>query len=108
MDYTFSTNHRVNKTLNLVVQSIAEMAEDQIKHIQQLTRIGQSLSSETDLDKIFEMILNEGIAFTKADGATIYRVSDDNRFLEFELVYNATLNMRQGGSNDPIGWKPVP
>lgn len=108
MDYTFSSNKQVNKTLNLVVQIITDMAEDQIRHIQQLTRIGQSLSSETDLDKIFEMILDEGIAFTRADAATIYKVSEDARFLEFELVYNATLNMRQGGSNDPIRWNPVP
>ncbi len=107
MDYTFSSNKQVNSTLNLVVQSIAELAEEQLRHIKQLTHIGQSLSSETDLDKIFEMILDEGIAFTKSDGATIYRVSDDNNALEFQLVYNATLNMRQGGSHDPIAWPPV-
>jgi hypothetical protein len=107
MDYTFSSNKQVNNTLNLVVQSIAELAEEQLRHIKQLTHIGQSLSSETDLDKIFEMILDEGIAFTKSDGATIYRVSDDNNALEFQLVYNATLNMRQGGSHDPIAWPPV-
>jgi HD-GYP domain-containing protein (c-di-GMP phosphodiesterase class II) len=108
MEYSFSSNKQLNRTLNQVVQSIANMAEDQLNHIQQLTRIGQSLSSETDLDKIFEMILDEGIAFTKADGATIYKVSEDARFLEFELVYNASLNMRQGGSYGPVGWKPVP
>jgi HD-GYP domain-containing protein (c-di-GMP phosphodiesterase class II) len=108
MEYHFSSNKQVNKTLNQVVMNITDMAEDQLKHIQQLTRIGQSLSSETDLDKIFEMIMDEGIAFTKADGATIYKVSDDAKFLEFELVYNATLNMRQGGSHAPVGWPAVP
>jgi len=107
MNYSFSSNQQVNNTLNLVVKRITDMAEDQIRHIQQLTRIGQALSSETDLDKIFEMILDEGIAFTKADAATIYKVSDDARSLEFELVYNAKLNMRQGGTNDPIRWNPV-
>lgn len=108
MTYNFSSNKQVNQTLNQVVQSIAEMAEDQLKHIQQLTRIGQSLSSETDLDKIFEMIMDEGIAFTKADGATIYKVSEDAKALEFELVYNASLKMRQGGSHGPVGWPAVP
>jgi len=108
MTYDFSTNHQVNQTLNMVVETISTMAEEQLKHIQQLTKIGESLSSETDLDKIFDMILDEGVAFTKADGATIYKVNDDATELEFEIVYNATMNMRQGGSHAPVNWKPVP
>lgn len=107
MDYTFSENHKVNHTLNEVVQSITKLAEDQLKHISQLTKIGESLSSETDLDKIFDMILEEGIAFTKADGATIYKVNDDATALEFEIVYNATLNTRKGGSHGQIDWAPI-
>ena len=108
MQYKFSSNLQVNKTLNEVVNTISTMAEDQLKHIQQLTKIGQSLSSETDLDKIFDMILDEGVAFTKADGATIYKVNDDVTALEFEIVYNATLKTRQGGSHGSVAWPPVP
>jgi len=108
MDYQFSYNKQVNNTLNTVVKLVAELAEEQLAHITQLTRIGQALSSETDLNKIFDMILDEGISFTKADAATIYKVSDDNKFLEFEIVYNATMDMRQGGSGGPVGWPAVP
>ncbi|HHV37469.1 MAG TPA: HD domain-containing protein [Candidatus Cloacimonetes bacterium] len=108
MKYQFSYNKQVNNTLNTVVKLVAELAEEQLAHITQLTRIGQALSSETDLNKIFDMILDEGISFTKADAATIYRVSDDNKFLEFEIVYNATMKMRQGGSGGPVGWPSVP
>lgn len=108
MKYDFSKNKQVNKTLNMVVDTVSSLAEEQLKHIQQLTKIGESLSSETDLDKIFDMILDEGVAFTKADGATIYKVNDDATALEFEIIYNGTMQMRQGGSHGPVNWKPVP
>ncbi|GAB1468177.1 HD family phosphohydrolase [Candidatus Cloacimonadota bacterium] len=104
MNYDFSPNHDVNEMLNNVVQSITNLAEEQLAHIKRLTRIGESLSSETDLDKIFDMILEEGIEFTLADAATIYKVSEDGKFLEFEILYNATLNIRQGGSRNPTKW----
>lgn len=108
MQYEFSHNLRVNRTLNEVINMISMMAEDQLKHIQQLTKIGESLSSEKDLDKIFDMILEEGIAFTKSDGATIYKVNEDATALEFEIIFNATLNMRQGGSHGKVDWPPIP
>jgi HD-GYP domain-containing protein (c-di-GMP phosphodiesterase class II) len=107
MNYDFSPNQDINAMLNNVVQSITNLAEEQLMHIKRLTRIGESLSSETDLDKIFDMILEEGIEFTKADAATIYKVSDDGLLLEFELVYNATLNMRLGGVKGPINWRSI-
>jgi GAF domain-containing protein len=48
-------------------------------------QIGESLSSETDLNKIFDMILEEGIEFTRADAATIYKLSDDGRNWNLKL-----------------------
>jgi GAF domain-containing protein len=93
--------------LNNVVQCITSITEEQLKHIQRLTRIGESLSSETDLNKIFDMILEEGIEFTKADAATIYKLSDDGQKLEFEIVYNATLNLRKGGTRGPVNWPSI-
>lgn len=108
MEFQFSYNKQVNRTLNTVVKLVSELAEEQLAHISQLTRIGQALSGETELNKIFDMILDEGISFTRADAATIYRVSEDSKFLEFEIVYNATMKMRQGGSHGPVGWPAVP
>lgn len=109
MKYTFSDNTKINQTLNLVVQNLSQMAEEQLKHITQLTLIGKSLSGETHLDKIFDLILDEGVSFTNADAATIYRVNENGASaLEFEIVYNATLKMRQGGSHGPVGWPAIP
>lgn len=107
MHYKFSDNPKINQTLNLVVKNLSQMAEEQIKHISQLTKIGKSLSSETDLNKIFDLILDEGIDFTRADAATIYTVNEEGTALNYEIVYNATMNMREGGSHGPIGWTPI-
>ncbi|HNW24220.1 MAG TPA: HD domain-containing phosphohydrolase [Candidatus Cloacimonas sp.] len=107
MNYIFSSNYQINKMLNNVVESITNLAEEQLLHIQRLTRIGESLSSETDLDKIFDMILEEGISFTRADAATIYMVNQDATQLHFEIVYNATLNLRKGGTRGPVNWKSI-
>ncbi len=104
MLYDISTNKSVNEMLNNVIKSITSIADEQLMHIKRLTRIGESLSSETDLDKIFDMILEEGIEFTNADAATIYKVSEDGLYLEFEILYNATLNILQGGSRNPTNW----
>lgn len=104
MQYDISTNKSVNEMLNNVIKSITSIADEQLMHIKRLTRIGESLSSETDLDKIFDMILEEGIEFTNADAATIYKVSEDGLYLEFEILYNATLNILQGGSRNPTNW----
>jgi len=94
--------------LNQVVTCITELAENQVDHIKRLTKIGQSLSSETDLNKIFDMMLEEAIEFTNADGATIYRVSDDAKHLNFEIVYTGSLNIRQGGTHGKVLWPSIP
>ena len=107
MNNNFSTNYQINKMLNNVVESITNLAEEQLLHIHSLTRIGESLSSETELDKIFDMILDEGISFTRADAATIYTVNQDATKLQFEIVYNATLNLRKGGTREPVNWKSI-
>ena len=107
MNNNFSTNNQINKMLHNVVESITNLAEEQLLHIQRLTRIGESLSSETELDKIFDMILDEGISFTRADAATIYTVNQDATKLQFEIVYNATLNLRKGGTREPVNWKSI-
>ncbi|MDP3113890.1 MAG: HD domain-containing phosphohydrolase [Candidatus Cloacimonadaceae bacterium] len=103
-----SESKEINQMLNSVVDTINSLVHEQLNHIQRLTKIGESLSSETDLDKIFDMILEEAIAFTNADAATIYKVSDDGSRLEFEIVYTRSLNIKQGGSNSPINWPAIP
>jgi len=108
MTYKLNDNKDINRTLNQVIHQITKITEKQMKHIQSLTRIGESLSSVSDLNRIFDMILEEAIAFTNADAATIYQVSDDQKFLDFAIVYNKTLNIRMGGTYSPITWASLP
>lgn len=95
--YNFSDNREINSMLNQVVGRINSFAQRQIDHINRLTKIGSALSPETDVPSIMNLILEEAIDYTNADGATIYTVSKDKKSLEFEIVYNRTLGIREGG-----------
>ena len=108
MKYKLNENIAINEMLNQVVEKINDLAQKQVEHIQRLTRIGEALSGETDLAKIFDMILEEAIEYTGADGATIYMYNEQTQHLEFEIVYNRTMNMRQGGSHGKVDWPPIP
>lgn len=108
MKYKFSNDIEVNRTLEQVLRQINRMADSQRSHIDSLTRIGLSLSSATNLTHIFDMILVEALSFTNADAATIYQVSDNQKFLNFEIAYNRTLNWQMGGSHSPMTLNPMP
>lgn len=108
MTYNFSENQEINRMLNQVVNSITDLAESQVMHIRRLTKIGESLSSVTDLHQIFDMILEEAVAFTNADGATIYQVSEDKKYLDFETLFNGTMGLRLGGARGEVGWPSIP
>jgi HD-GYP domain-containing protein (c-di-GMP phosphodiesterase class II) len=101
-------NNEIDRNINIVIEQITNLSDKQTKHIQNLTRIGVALSSVTNLDRIFDLILVEAIAFTNADAATIYKVSEDKQQLDFAIVYNKSLNIRMGISHGPITWKSLP
>ncbi len=104
----YSTNLKVKKLLAEIQDQINIFAGDQLSHIDRLREIGIALSAETSLDKIFDMILEEALSYTSADGATIYSVSKDKAFLDFRVVYNRTMNLRMGGTYGPITWPSIP
>jgi HD-GYP domain-containing protein (c-di-GMP phosphodiesterase class II) len=106
--YPISENPEVNEMLNLVVKKIRVLTDQQIRHIHKLTRIGEALSSENQLDRIFDLILDECLDYTHADGATIYTVSGNKKNLDFKVVYNHSLNLHMGGSFSSIAWPSIP
>jgi len=76
--------------------------------IRDLLKIGTALSVERNLPKLLEMILEEARRFTNADGGTLYMISDDKKFLRFEIVQTGSLNIRMGGtSGNTIDWSPL-
>jgi HD-GYP domain-containing protein (c-di-GMP phosphodiesterase class II) len=86
---------------------IKESGDKHIGQIRKLTRIGMALSAERNIDRLFEMIVEEAREFTGADGGTLYITSDDEAELQFAIVQTETLNVRMGGTGGQITWKPV-
>ncbi len=86
---------------------IEPVAENE-SQLQSLIDIAQALSAETDLNRLLEMIVEQGMEFSHADGGTLYRVSPDKKELIFTVVQNRSLDIKMGGSANPISWDNLP
>ena len=69
--------------------------EDRVKRLQE---IGLSLSTEDDINVIFELIMAESKNITNADGRTLYMVSDDGQTMKFEIMQTDSMDIAQGGT----------
>ena len=75
--------------------------------IHRLNEIGMALSTESDSNKLFEMILEEARNITNADGRTLYSKNETGN-LQFEILRNDTMNTTMGGSSGTkIPFDPV-
>ncbi len=63
-----------------------------------LIDLGIALSAEHHHPKLMEMILLEAKRVCNADGGTLYLMSDDERYLSFEIMLNDTLDIAMGGT----------
>jgi HD-GYP domain-containing protein (c-di-GMP phosphodiesterase class II) len=69
-----------------------------------LIEIGIALSAETNLERLLERIVSHARELTDADAGTLYIV-DDAGLLQFKIIQNDTLGIRQGGAAlrlDPV------
>lgn len=71
------------------------------KQIEKLNQIGIALSSELNLEKLLELIVEEAREFTRADAGSLYTVDDAQ--LTFRVAQNETLSRRGGPQT---GFKP--
>jgi HD-GYP domain-containing protein (c-di-GMP phosphodiesterase class II) len=78
-----------------------------IEHIENLKRIGLALSAEKDLNEFFKQVLEEAMRFTKADGGTVYIISDDEHMLDFQIICTKSMDLELGRA-DIIQWPSVP
>ncbi len=77
--------------------------------LERLNNIGLALSSERNLDRLFEMIVDEARSVTGADAGTLYIVDDDGQSLRFVIMQNDSMKTRMGGtSGNAITLPPVP
>lgn len=73
-------------------------ADDLVRRLDQLNEIGAALSKERDIERLLEGILLAAKTITRADGGTLYRVTEDGRALRFEIMRTDTLNIALGGT----------
>ena len=72
-----------------------------------LTRVSKDLSSEHNIERLLETILNAAQNITNADGGTLYRVTSDQK-LVFEIVRTDSLGVIMGGTSGvPVSIKPL-
>src|SRR5438105_9171078 len=85
----------------------ANAADDLVQRLDQLNAIGASLSAERDIDRLLETILTAAKTITRADGGTLYRLTEE-RSLRFEIVRTSSLKYYLGGTTgNPVPFYPI-
>jgi HD-GYP domain-containing protein (c-di-GMP phosphodiesterase class II) len=97
----------VEGTQGLQLLAAAAAGEDLGQRLEQLNAIGASLSAERDINRLLESILTAAKTITRADGGTLYRVTED-RTLRFEIVRTTSLHYYLGGTTgNPVPFYPI-
>ena len=85
----------------------ASAAEDLMQRLEQLNAVGALLSAERDIDRLLESILVAAKSITRADGGTLYRLTEE-RSLRFEIMRTSSLKFYLGGTTgNPIPFYPI-
>src|SRR5256886_719591 len=97
-----------DSTVGLRLSDLAPSAEeDLVQRLEQLNMIGVSLSGETDINRLLETILTAAKSITRADGGTLYRVTED-KTLRFEILRTSSLKNYLGGTTgNPVPFYPI-
>ena len=70
--------------------------------LSKLIDIGISLSKEKNINILLEKILNEARVLSNSDGGTVYLMLNENQKLSFEIMQTESLDIRFGGSAEPV------
>src|SRR5258705_9931672 len=82
-------------------------ADDLVQRLDQLNAIGASLSAERDINRLLEAILTAAKTITRADGGTLYRLTEE-KTLRFEIVRTSSLKYYLGGTTgNPVPFYPI-
>ncbi len=87
-----------------------QTVDDLFRRLEQLNEIGASLSAERDINRLLESILLAAKAITRADGGTLYRLTEEDgtKRLKFEIMRTQSLNIAMGGTTgNPIPFYPI-
>src|SRR3989475_4589684 len=87
--------------------ALVTAADDLVQRLDQLNAIGASLSAERDINRLLEAILTAAKTITRADGGTLYRVTEE-KTLRFEIVRTSSLKSYLAGSTgNPVPFYPI-
>lgn len=79
-----------------------------LNRLSNLNAIGAALSSERDINRLLENILDAAKKITNADAGTLYLVDVEKQVLTFEILSNDSLKIRMGGTSGvPIPFYPI-
>jgi HD-GYP domain-containing protein (c-di-GMP phosphodiesterase class II) len=84
--------------VDALLERSLKKTEDTLKILDKLNVIGAALSTETNIDKMLEMILEMAQDAMKADGGTLYRLTPEHT-LKFAIIQNKTLKIKMGGTS---------
>jgi HD-GYP domain-containing protein (c-di-GMP phosphodiesterase class II) len=88
---------------------IASSGYDQEAGYRRLIELGISLSAERNHSRLLEKILLAAKELTRADGGTLYLVSEDGCHLRFTIMLNDSMGIALGGTTGiPIPFPPMP
>lgn len=91
------------------IKEQGELVAGLLNRLSDLNVIGSALSSERDIGRLLENILNAALKITNADAGTLYLLDADRQVLTFEILRNDSLDIRMGGvSGNPIPFYPIP
>ncbi|MGD9952099.1 MAG: GAF and HD-GYP domain-containing protein [Burkholderiales bacterium] len=83
-------------------------ADDLVQRLEQLHAIGASLSAERDINRLLETILTAAKSISRADGGTLYRLTEDGTALRFEIMRTSSMKYYLGGTTgNPIPFYPI-
>ena len=96
-----SGNKRLDRLAHSIVSEVNAYAREQTKNIAKLSEIGMALSIEKDINRLFEMILNEARRLCRAEAGTLYILDREKQSLRFEVLQNDRINIGMQGQGQP-------
>lgn len=104
--------HQLADSFRHMKSVLAERNRDLQKSLDQLARIidlNIAISSESDIDRLCEMILEGARELSGADAGSLYLQNEERTHLVFQIVHTESLGFLQGGTSDsPVTLPPVP
>lgn len=81
---------------NTIKKQIFDKNLNNNSHIDKLIKIGMALSSEKDINKLLEIMLDNVMEISNADAGSLYVLDKKKKQLNFKIVRNYSMNIRIG------------